>query len=194
MVKLIDSKINILIMKKRILTLLVAIGICAAANAQLLPSFDLGLKAGMNYTSISSGVMNADARAGFLAGAWGRIGMFGVHLQPELYYTNKNSRVAENDSRVSTIDVPVLIGTKVGVGPVGGRFQAGPLFSFVTDKNRDAEARWRDNFTALAIGAGADISKLSIDLRYELGLGNFSRSPENAKLNLWTLSLGYNFL
>lgn len=180
-------------MKKRILTALVAIGICASANAQLFPSLKLGVKAGMNYTNISSG-LDADSRAGFLVGAWGRFGMLGLHVQPELYYTNKNSRVAQNDAGVSTIDLPIMVGTGVSAGPLGVRFQAGPLFSFVTDKKFEPQGGWKDNFTALAAGVGADISKLSVDLRYEHGLGNISRGTDKTKLNLWTLSLAYNIL
>ncbi len=195
-------------MKKRILTLIVAITTIFSAQAQLLPSFDLGLKAGMNFSSLRSGgnYFDSSTRAGFLAGAWGRIGVLGLHLQPEVYYSMKNTTLtsAEGQSqelRFSTIDVPVLLGTKIGLGPVGARIQAGPIFSFIFDKdnfnrpNASQTTNFRDNFAAIAFGAGIDISKLSLDLRYEHGLGDLNRGAgDRQRLNLWTLALGFNFL
>ena len=194
-------------MKKRILTLFVALATFATAHAQLLPSFDVGLKAGMNFSSLRSNgnYFDSSTKAGFLAGAWARVGVLGLHLQPEVYYSMKNTTVtAEGQSqelRFSTIDVPVLLGTKIGLGPVGARIQAGPIFSFIFDKdnfnrpNASQTTNFRDNFAAIAFGAGVDISKLSLDLRYEHGLGDLNRGAgDRQRLNLWTLALGFNFL
>ncbi|MCL7988852.1 PorT family protein [Sphingobacterium sp. lm-10] len=189
-------------MKKRILSLFVALATFATAHAQLLPTFDLGLKAGMNFSSLRSNgnYFDSDSRAGFLAGAWGRVGMLGLHLQPEVYYSSKNTTImAEGESqnlRFSTIDVPVLLGTKIGLGPIGARIQAGPIFSFIFDKDNvtrfDRDVNFRDNFAAIAGGVGVDISKLSLDLRYEHGLGNLNRGGgDRQRLNLWTLALGF---
>lgn len=184
-------------MKKRILSLILVFGAIVSAHAQLLPSVDFGLKAGLNFTSLRSEgqFFNNDSRAGFLAGAWARVGMLGLHVQPELYYTNKNSRVNDEDVSLSTVDLPILLGTRIGLGPIGARIQAGPLFSFVTSRDEPANTSWGSNFTALAFGVGADVSKLSLDLRYEHGLGNLNRAAGNrTSVNLWTLALGFNIL
>ncbi|MFD2597868.1 porin family protein [Sphingobacterium corticis] len=189
-------------MKKRILTLFVALATFATAHAQLLPTFDLGLKAGMNFTSLRSNgnYFDSSTKAGFLAGAYGRVGVLGFHIQPEVYYSSKNTTIEANnvsqDVKFSTVDVPILLGTKIGLGPIGARFQAGPLFSFIVDKDdiRDfgQPINYRDNFSAIVGGVGVDISKLSLDLRYEHGLGDLNRSGgEKQRLNLWTLALGF---
>ena len=53
---------------------------------------------------------------------------------------------------------------------------------------------WKSNANAIVFGLGADVSKLSVDLRYENGLGNFNKKSEKQNFNLWTISLGYSFL
>lgn len=191
-------------MKKRILTLIVAITTIFSAQAQLFPSFDLGLKAGANFTSLRSNgnYFDSSTKAGFLAGAWARVGVLGFHIQPELYYTSKNTSLnrgnTSEDVKFSTVDVPVLLGTKIGLGPIGARIQAGPLFSFIVDKDNvtsfGSEVDYKKNFAAIVGGVGVDISKLSLDLRYEAGLGNINRGDNRQRLNLWTLAVGYNFL
>ncbi|PVH24919.1 porin family protein [Sphingobacterium corticibacter] len=191
-------------MKKRILTLIVAITTIFSAQAQLFPSFDLGLKAGANFTSLRSNgnYFDSSTKAGFLAGAWARVGVLGFHIQPELYYTSKNTSLnrgnTSEDVKFSTVDVPVLLGTKIGLGPIGARIQAGPLFSFIVDKDNvtsfGSEVDYKKNFAAIVGGVGVDISKLSLDLRYEAGLGNINRGDNRQRLNLWTLAIGYNFL
>lgn len=192
-------------MKKRILTLIVAVATFCTAQAQLFPSFDLGLKAGANFTSLRSegNYFDSNTRAGFLAGAWARVGVLGFHIQPELYYTTKNTSLraegSSQDLKFSTVDLPILLGTKFGIGPIGARVQAGPLFSFIVDKDNvtsfGRDVNYRDNFSAIVGGVGVDVSKLSLDLRYEAGLGNLNRGGgERQRLNLWTLAIGYNFL
>lgn len=193
-------------MKKTILLLAITLGVYfSSAQAQLLPSFDLGIKGGLNFTSLKSdgSYFSSDTKAGFLAGVWGRVGVLGLHVQPELYYTTKNSTLKaegeEEDVKFSTVDLPILLGTKFGLGGIGGRIQAGPLFSFIVDKDNprnvfDEDINFKDRSAAFVGGVGLDVSKISVDLRYEHGLGNINKNSNKQKLNLWTISLAYNFL
>lgn len=189
-------------MKKLILSIFICLLATVSLKAQLFPSFKLGVKGGMNFTTLKSNgkMFNSDTKAGYSAGLWGRIGVAGIHIQPEAYFTGKNTSIKEEggDNKnidFKAIDVPILLGTRIGLGPVGARIQAGPLFSFMTNKVKDLDGNsFKDNTSAIVGGLGADISKLSVDLRYEHGLGNLSRSGEKQKLNLWTISLGYNIL
>lgn len=188
-------------MKKLILSTLICLAASLSINAQILPTFQLGAKAGMNFTKLKSDgkVFSSDTKAGYQAGLWGRVGIAGIHIQPEAYFTGKNTSIKSEGSSQSldfkAIDVPILLGTKIGFGPLGARIQAGPLFSFMLDKPEATEGiTFKDNATAIVGGLGTDITKLSIDLRYEHGLGNFSKGSEKQKLNLWTISLGYRFL
>ncbi|GAA4511317.1 porin family protein [Sphingobacterium thermophilum] len=202
-------------MKNTILTLFVAIFSSLSLQAQ---EFKLGLKAGMNFSKIKfdKDVLESSNNAGYLAGVWFRLGGNSFHIQPEAYFTTKNASVQapkesapteliKGDMKFSNIDVPILLGTKFPVGPLKLKLQAGPLFSFVIDQEAsfkdnivstydDALKSYKDKFAAVVAGTGLDIGNFAVDLRYEYGLGNISKTETAGKqtLNLWTVSIGYS--
>lgn len=193
---------------KKIFTLLTLfLATTAFVSAQVLPSVQFGLKAGANLTRLSTdNTLSSDNRAGYLAGFWARFGGAGVHFQPEIYVTGKNTLLTdkatgdESNVKFTSIDLPLLIGTKVGAVGLGGRLNTGPVVSFVVDKNQTlgnaaqnaARLDFKDQAIAWQFGAGLDIQKVSLDLRYELGLSNLSKDGfANTKINMFNLSLGY---
>lgn len=194
-------------MKKISLSLLL---ICCSffAFSQVVPSFQFGLKGGMNLSKFNtSNTFSSDNQAGYYAGVWARIGALGLHLQPELYVSGKNTTLvdpstgAENKVKFTSIDVPVLVGTKLGAAGVGLRLNTGPVVSFVLSDDQSfsqaASSVFKGDFKgqsfAWQFGAGVDVGKLGFDLRYELGLSKISSSSNSAetKLNLFTLGLAY---
>jgi hypothetical protein len=192
-------------MKKLILS---ALFVCfnLAAFSQVLPSFQFGLKAGTNLSKLSKeNTLSSDNRAGYYAGLWARIGAAGIHLQPELYLSGKNTTLkdgngAENKVKFTSLDVPVLVGTKFGAAGIGLRLNTGPVVSFILDDDQSlgdaAGSAFKGDFKgqniAWQFGAGLDISKLGIDLRYEQGLSKIGKgSYEGQKLSLFTLGLAY---
>ena len=192
-------------MKKIILS---ALFICSSmmAFSQVLPSFQFGLKGGANLTKFSTkGTFNSENRAGYYGGVWARIGAAGIHLQPELYISGKNTTLkddagVENKVNFTSLDIPVLVGTKIGAAGVGIRLNTGPVVSFILNKDQsigDAtssalKGNFKDQNFAWQFGAGLDISKLGIDLRYEQGLSKIGKDDYNAKkLGLFTLGLAY---
>ncbi|PRY53887.1 outer membrane protein with beta-barrel domain [Arcticibacter pallidicorallinus] len=198
-------------MRKILLLGMVMLGLGKAASAQL-PSFNLGLKAGLNFAKLESDFASDENRLGYQAGLWARVGGGGFYVQPEAYLAGKGGEFksentegainAEGKVRFTTLDVPVLLGTKVGVGPVNVRFMAGPVVSFVLDKDLsgndvlDAYRKdsYKDQNWGAQFGAGVDISKITLDLRYEAGLTDVSDSDVLKKQNLWQLSLGFKIL
>lgn len=193
-------------MKKIILS---ALFICSSmmAFSQVLPSFQLGLKGGVNLTKFSTqNTFSSDNRAGYYGGLWARIGAAGIHLQPELYISGKNTTLkdgngVENKVDFTSLDIPVLIGTKIGAAGVGIRLNTGPVVSFILNKDQSissaASSAFKGNFKdqnfAWQFGLGADISKLGIDLRYEQGLTKIGKDnyTDAKKLGLFTLGLAY---
>jgi len=181
------------------------------ANAQLLPTFQLGLKGALNFSTLRTddgNWLDGSARTGYQAGVWARIGGAGVHFQPELYFTGKSSKAEfENPAggnvtanvTFTSLDLPLLLGTRIGLGPVGFRVQAGPVVSFVVDKgigqafqNVDDFNNYKNQAWAVTGGIGVDISKFRADLRYEHGLSNLSEDGNRSqKVNLWSLGVGY---
>jgi len=130
-------------MKKLILTLITITAAFTFASAQIIPSFQLGIKGGLNLASLSSSAgstFNTSNRAGYLGGLWARVGALGFNFQPELYVTGKNIQITDNGTEVNakftSIDVPLLFGGKIGAFGFGGRFYTGPLVSFAINKNQ----------------------------------------------------------
>jgi hypothetical protein len=189
---------------------LLVVGMCSAmsASAQLLPSVNFGIKAGANLSSFSTkNTLSSDARAGYLVGFWGRIGAAGFHFQPELYYTAKNVDVKDettgivNTAKFKSIDLPLLIGTKFGAFGLGARLNTGPLVSFALNDEQSASTavgnaarlRVKDQNYAWQFGVGLDVQRVSLDLRYELGLNKLDNGNgrSDVRANLFNLTLGY---
>jgi len=202
-------------MKKIILSFL---GLIIATGISFGQDFKLGIKAGANFSKLKSEEkwLNSENNTGYLIGAWGRIGAGVIHLQPEAYFTSKHTTIhiepddtvpslVSGDLKFSNIDVPILLGTRFPVGPIKARVQAGPLFSFVMNNEasyednisasyEEALKNYKDKFSAVVVGGGLDFSNFTIDVRYEYGLGNISKSDNQKQtLNIWTVSLGYSF-
>ena len=195
-------------MKKDLLIAFLTTATIFGANAQLLPSVQFGLKAGLNFSSLKSDEGNyfdASTRTGYQAGVWARIGGAGVHFQPELYVTGKSSEAKMIDTgekgKVSftSLDLPLLLGTRIGLGPAGLRIVAGPVVSFVVDKSIGKSlaqvtefSEYKNQAWAVTGGIGLDISNFRIDARYEHGLSELSKSESAPqKVNLWTVGIGY---
>ncbi|ARS38562.1 hypothetical protein CA265_02245 [Sphingobacteriaceae bacterium GW460-11-11-14-LB5] len=180
------------------------------ASAQVLPSFQLGIKAGANFSKFDSeNTFNSNNRAGFYGGLWARVGAAGVYFQPELYVSGKKADLVSestgevNKVRFTSLDVPLLVGTKFGAAGIGLRLNTGPMFSLILDENQSFgqaagsvfKADFKNQAMAWQFGAGLDLKKLSFDARYELGLSKINKSGyPGTKLNIFTVGLGYRIL
>lgn len=197
-------------MRKYLLILICLVSVATVAQAQ---SFKLGVKGGLNFSQLNSedDLFDSKNRAGYQLGVWSRIGGAGLHVQPEVYYSGKNAKVTFNENgtdesgevKFSNIDVPILLGTRFGIGPIAARLQAGPLFSFVVNQDnsfaegigatyKEAVNNYKNHFEAVVGGLGVDISNCTVDLRYEHGLGNIQKDKGKQTLNIWSLSVGYS--
>ena len=157
----------------------------------------------LNTNSASSNFSSSN-QAGYLAGFWARFGALGLNFQPEIYLTSKNADVTsamggETQAKFTSIDVPLLIGAKVGAFGFGARFYTGPLVSLAIDKSQSFSQaagnaialNYRDQNFAWQFGAGLDIQKISIDLRYEAGITNQNYGSSQTRVSLFNLSLAY---
>lgn len=189
-------------MKKILPALLLFLSGASIAQAQVLPSFEIGLKGALNYSQLKNKTFfDSDSKAGYQAGLYSRIGVLGFHVQPEIYITGKNVKINKDnvdDLKFTSVDIPVLLGKRFGLGPIGARIQTGPVFSFITNDNGDKLtnalkfSEYKKSSTSWAFGAGVDVSSLRVDLRYELGLNDMAKgSSEAQKINMWSIGLGY---
>ncbi len=164
----------------------------------------------MNFSSIqptTAATFNSSNQAGYLAGLWMRVGALGFNFQPEIYATSKNIDISQNDGetrqKFTSIDVPLLIGGKIGAFGFGGRFYTGPVISIAVNKqtsfvdatNVAGSLNYQDQNFAWQFGAGIDIKKISIDLRYEAGITKQSYgNGGQTRINLFNLTLAYSLL
>jgi hypothetical protein len=187
-------------MKKLLLTLVICIATISISSAQIIPSFQFGVKGGMNLTSLSkTGTFNTSNQAGYLGGVWMRFGALGFNFQPEAYVTSKNVTVDGIKAKFTSVDVPLLVGGKIGAFGFGARFYTGPVVSFAINKDQNysnaassiSKLDYKDQNYAWQVGAGVDIRSLSVDLRYEAGLSKQNYTAGSTRINLFNLSLAY---
>lgn len=199
-------------MKKLLLSLFTFIFISFNASAQDLPVFDFGVKAGVNTAWIGGlpdGIENDGSRFGFVGGVFTRINIpnSGIFIQPELVFSQSGGKiqssllglVTEGEVNISALDIPILVGKRFDLAAVGLRVGAGPVFSpvlDVQDANGNEIPDASDFLIGLQVGAGVDISRFNIDLRFQTGFTDIENSDafDFGKPQTVQLTLGYTFL
>ena len=195
-------------MKKTLIFSFILLASSTLAFAQL-PKINLGIKGGVNYSKLNSraDLTNNSSILGYQAGILTRVGLAGMYLQPELYLGTKgsdfklqniNNEVQTQGSvRFTTLDLPILLGTKLGSGKLNVRFMVGPVISFVIDEKTTYDQgyaavkdynSYKDQAVSVQAGGGVDLGNVTVDLRYESGISRLNNYGQ--KQNLWHLSLG----
>ncbi|MDC3285051.1 PorT family protein [Flavobacteriaceae bacterium] len=171
-------------MKKIIFACFLLTLVTKNSQAQL----QFGLKGGVNYNSdsfesVSNDVLNgAKTKTGIHTGLWlrAKLPVIGFYIRPEIVYTELNNSVnyespfsapKTTDFKFRKIDVPVLIGKKfLGIGNVF----AGPSFQYILSSDfelNDLREVSTESFSlGIQLGAGIELGRLGIDLRWERGL------------------------
>jgi hypothetical protein len=192
-------------MKKYLLSAALLVTISFSTQAQ----FSLGIKGGVNYSSINSDNLKSSTVAGYQAGLFARIGG-GLYLQPEVYLSSSGGEFTSSDNnytgnvKFTNLNIPVLVGLKFGPKNLNFRVMAGPEYISVLSQNDNLSANfnnaynnfgnaYKSNMLGYQAGAGVDLGALSVDLRYQGDFDNYN-SAYNQKQNLWALSVGFKFL
>jgi len=209
---------------KRITLVMLSIIMATGAFAQL--PFTLGPKIGFNSSKVVTDFHNAndlkeESKTGFLFGGFLRVNVGGkLYLQPEVYWATKGGDfttgtvtlspqfpnvIYSQETKLQTIDVPVLIGAKIiDMKVFNLRLMTGPVVSFITSKDVEYKingttiqsapvpAGYKDVIWGIQAGAGIDIMNFTLDVRYEWGLNNISDvANANYKSKLLNVSLGF---
>lgn len=211
-------------MKKVIMMVAVALMAITTVNAQSHRWFWVGAKAGL--TSSATGIqMDGESIQGVFDGAMGYnaglmfrlnapLGIFSLHLQPEVMYNWKKGQFQNSENGVkqditlNEFSIPVLAGAGLDLGLFNARVQAGPVVKFnsnmaLTGENANvAGINWNDVSYTWAAGVGIDLFNfLMVDFRY---LGGWLVEPRNIaelfnfnnvnpETNTWYVSLGMMF-
>jgi hypothetical protein len=215
--------LNPMIMKKLILILAELLLIITTTDAQM---FKFGIKAGIGFSSlkieditdISDGgdvydLVTGEGVMGYHIGVQTQIKLAMLLIQPEVYFNAGGGtveQIVENgptevlNVNFSRIDIPLLVGVKLG--PM--RINAGPVGSFVLSETSDLD-EIQDDYTLFTnamtwgfqAGLGFNISKISIDARYEGSLSKLGETLSlggtdfalDARPSQWIISLGIWF-
>lgn len=186
--------------------LTITIGLSSSAQAQLLPEF--GIKGGANFATINN-TSGVETKTGLLAGAYIRIALPAspIAIQPELLYTQYGANVEGSDASFALdyIQVPVLLkfGFGIPAAPIRPNVFFGPYMGFNTKAETedgsgntlDLDDAVRDTDFGVVVGAGLDVSKFRIGVRYTAGLTNlYEDNVEDGEKNgALALTVGIGF-
>jgi hypothetical protein len=219
-------------MKKFLFTVAALCLLSAASHAQV----SFGLKAGTNFSSVSldtkEPLKSAGTVGGFHVGFATRLELpvLPIFVQGEVLYSRLGGSMEVNegvegfnyaafkeaDFNIQRLDIPIMVGPKFAVGPIGVRAQVGPVASLmlqnglkdVYTKYQEARAEGQSvsevatkGFSwGYQAGVGVDVWKLSADIKYEGGLSDVAAATGqsglanfDARTNQWIFSLGYFF-
>ncbi len=191
-------------MKKYLLSAAMLLLLSIGAKAQ----FSVGIKGGVNFSSIDADNFKSSSVAGYQVGAFLRLGG-PIYLQPEVYVSGEGGHFESNDNTYSgnvkftNLNVPVLVGLRFGPKNLNLRVMAGPMYTSVMSTsesfNQNFHAAFnnfdvykKDNFGYQA-GVGIDLGAITADLRYQ---GKFSNIDQNynQQPHLFALSIGFKLL
>jgi len=174
--------------------------------------FTVGIKVGYNASKLSTSLdtISTSFKSGFQVGAFVRIGKR-VYFQPEVYYTTQGGVFSSNlydwkqNIKLGSLDVPALIGFKIiNHDKLNLRILAGPVASFIVNKTIEETGVVINPITNADInsvnwyiqaGAGLDLWKFTLDVRYQIGLNQLIKDVQtvsyNTHNNVWVVSLGF---
>ena len=184
------------------------------------PSFKLQDVASIEDTGEAITLLeDTDPVLGYQLGLFARISILGIYVQPEVLFSNAKSEISYSDLdnigetfvseiKLNKLDVPVMFGKRF---LKVFRINAGPVFTLllshdveqagVSDTYTDIESNYKSATVGAQIGAGLDLSILTIDLRYEMGLQSISdgitigetKFNPDQRLNQFLVSVGIKF-
>jgi hypothetical protein len=187
-------------MKKYLLSAALLIAINFSTKAQ----FSLGIKGGVNYSTVNSDNLRSSSVAGYQAGAFARLGG-GVYLQPEVYVSSTGGEFHSSDNNYSgnvkftNLNVPVLLGLRFGPKNLNLRIMAGPIYTSVLSSSQNFQSiaqsfanngSYKNSTIGYQAGGGVDLGSITADLRYEGGFSDIN-SSYGQRQHLWALSIGF---
>jgi hypothetical protein len=192
-------------MKKYLLSAALLFTISVSAIAQ---SSTFGIKGGVNFSKVDADNLNSSTVSGYQAGLFARFGS-GLYLQPELYVSSTGGKfqspngLYNGDVKFTNLNVPLLLGTKIGSNSLNFRLMVGPVYTYTINKSENFSAnfvtaykdfgQYNNSTLGFQAGGGVDIGPITADLRYEGGLSDINKNF-GQRQKLWAISVGFKFL
>ncbi|MEO8885921.1 MAG: porin family protein [Mucilaginibacter sp.] len=192
-------------MKKYLLSAALLFTVTVGAMAQ---SSTFGIKGGVNFSKVNADNLNSSTVSGYQAGLFARFGG-ALYVQPELYVSSTGGKFQSTDGlyngdvKFTNLNVPLLLGTKIGSNSLNFRLMVGPVYSYTMSKSQNFSAnfvsayqdfgKYNNSTLGFQAGGGVDVGPITADLRYEGGLTDVNKNF-GQRQNLWALSVGFKFL
>lgn len=200
-------------MRKKILWILPMLGLAVAATSHA-KSVVINPQAGVIGSNMTSDTSEIDdeARLGYQVGGQVRLGGRG-YVAPGVFWQHSSLEATEiddatleqvtDDLEVNSLVVPVHFGYHLSSGDpatndaLGVRVFGGPTMTMITKVGDNAFGIEKDDYEGTTLGAqlgaGLDVSSLTIDAHYEFGLTNTFKADEDTKQNTARATLGLKF-
>ncbi|MEO8448666.1 MAG: porin family protein [Gemmatimonadota bacterium] len=177
-----------------------------------------GIMAGVNFAKLGgSDVDGAKTRTGFLAGVFARFGVSKTFaVEPEVLFSQQGAKSFDSNVtgtlKLDYVKVPLLFNLLIpagGAGKAAARLFVGPQLGVkasckatVSSGSTSASVGCKDlgleikstDFSAV-IGGGLDFNRLTLGIRYDLGLSSIDGSTPSGsvKNRVLALTVGYGF-
>jgi len=195
-----------------------AVALCALATPAFAQGTVFGVKGGVNWTSLSfdPGEPGDDpsSRTSYAIGGFVGIPITPmISVQPEVLWAPAGTKITSPELGGQTaeisfneVQVPVLLKANIGKSSTRPFVVVGPVFGFKASKLKfklgdmetdDPEITGDDTASstdvAIAFGGGVNMGKLSVEVRYNLGVKDLDTTDTSAKTRSLMLLAGIGF-
>lgn len=175
------------------------------ARSQSKTPIHIGFKAGTNLSNLSLSRSNLDSKysLGYHAGIFTRVDFSRLYVQGELLYAHKRSKIEDGSfgaeqAKWSSIEAPVLVGYKLLSSENATlRIFGGGVYSYVLNDKASILRQVSKSFRKFdksnigyQVGAGVDIGKFTLDLKYEGSLTSINKEFK-ARPSSFQASIGF---
>lgn len=200
-------------MKKLLLSVFILSGLIfiTTPDAQA----QLGVKGGLNVANFNDTDASADSRAGIMAGLTYDFGvpMSPITIQPGVFYAQKGAKLSEGNVEATTkldyIEIPVvakfnfildnpMLTPHVYFGPyLGFNINAEQEVSGGENSGTvDIDDAVKGTDFGVVVGAGADITRFNVGVRYSAGLSDIAEDDSfdgDGKNGVFSIVVGIDF-
>lgn len=192
----------ILTMKKSILSIVLTFILFSSAAFAQDKTLNFGVKgsAGMSGFSHNFDGLSSDTRQSWEGGMMLRanIPVLPIYVQTELLYTNTGGTFeldnASQDLILNRVEVPILLGGKLGIGGVTARAFGGIVAQqIVIDNFSDFSSELTPNEFSWGwqVGVGVDIKKFTVDAKYQQSANLVTNPGVDINSQQFMVSVGY---
>ena len=158
-------------MKRILLALAVLLAVSFTAQAQV----KIGLKGGLNSSTLNGDNSGLESKLSFHAGAMVRLNLLVFKLQPELLYTRWGAQLEDNSDDkllLEYVQIPVMFQKSfLDIAYV----EAGPYLGLLVGADADGtdvSDSYNSTDFGAAVGAGVNLKVITINARYNFGISN----------------------